>query len=288
MKSLGHGTGCAPWPLSRVVTILCCLHLILTPVPALAFRLLIDSGHDRQSPSVKGCRSGIPEYVFNDTLVGMLRDKLQTGTDVSVAVTREAQDCISLRGRARMTSGFDLMLSIHHDSAQDVYLQPVMCGGKEKRCVVGPEGFCVYVSRKNPYPEASILFARLVSGFMIKHGLSPSTHHGEDIPGERHIMIAPGVYYYDNLIVLKEGRCPAVLVEAAVLTNPDDEATASTPEFQHKVTEALRDAVTTYAGMVTPMNPEPIIHAAQPVMSSRCIVGDTRPQEASEGFKTPM
>jgi len=272
--------------LYQVIMILCCLHLVLTPVPAEAFRLLIDSGHDRKSPSVNGCLSGIPEYVFNDNLAGMLRDKLQTGTDINVALTREAKDCISLRGRARMTPGFDLMLSIHHDSAQNTYLRPVMCGGEEKRCIVGPQGFCVYVSRKNPYPEASLMLARLISGFMVAKGLTPSTHHGEDIPGERHIMIAPGVYYYDNLIVLKEGRCPAVLVEAAVLTNANDEAQAASPQFQQKVTDALREAVTTYAGMVAPLNPERLFDAPQHAISGDGI--GRAEEKIVEGFKAAM
>jgi len=267
---------------------LCWLHLVLAPIPADAFRLLIDPGHDRQSPSVKGCRSGIPEYVFNDNLAGMLRDMLLPGADISVTLTHEVDGCISLRGRARMTEGCDLMLSIHHDSAQDTYLRPVMCGGKQKRCIVGPKGFCVYVSRKNPYPEASLLFARLISGFMVGKGLTPSTHHGEDVPGERHIMIAPGVYYYDNLIVLKEARSPAVLVEAAVLTNYNDEAAASSPEFQQKVTEALREAVTTYAGMVAPLNPQQVFHAPQPEIRRAVVPGGKDSQAIVDDAKAAM
>ena len=266
---------------------LCWLHLVLAPVPADAFRLLIDPGHDRQSPSVKGCRSGIPEYVFNDHLAGMLRDMLQPGVDISVMLTREAEDCVSLRGRARMTQDFDLMVSIHHDSAQDRYLRPVMCGGKEKQCIVGPEGFCVYVSRQNPYPEASLLFARLISGFMVGKGLTPSTHHGEDIPGERHIMIAPGVYYYDNLIVLKEGRCPAVLLEAAVLTNYEDEVKASSSEFQQKVTEALREAVTAYTSMVVPLSPATGLRMP-PVRSREGLSGREDMQEFADSHKATM
>ena len=264
------------------------LHLVMVPWPAGAFRLLIDSGHDRQSPSVKGCHSGIPEYVFNDHLAGILSGKLQSDTDISVALTREADDCISLRGRARMTQGFDLMLSIHHDSAQDSYLRPVKFGGRLVPCIEGPAGFCVYVSGKNPYPEDSILFARLISGFMVAKGFTPSTHHGEDIPGERHVMIAPGVYYYDNLIVLKEGQCPAVLVEAAVLTNPGDETAAASPEFQHKVTDALREAVTTYAGLVAPLNPEQGSPSPAPVMRSEAVPGGKDSHDFADGCKASM
>ena len=101
-------------------------------------------------------------------------------------------------------------------------------------------------------------------------------------------MIAPGVYYYDNLIVLKEARSPAVLVEAAVLTNYNDEAAASSPEFQQKVTEALREAVTTYAGMVAPLNPQQVFHAPQPEIRRAVVPGGKDSQAIVDDAKAAM
>lgn len=255
LKQINRREGCA-LSLRRAITLVFFLQLILAPCHVSAFRLLLDPGHDRQSPSVNGCECGIPEYVFNYNLAQGIEDELLQSLDMTVELTHDAQGCISLRGRARMTQGFDLMLSIHHDSAQSKYLRPVMINGKEKGCVKGPEGFCIYVSHENPYPEASLMFAQLLSSFIISKGFTPSTHHGEDIPGERHTMIAPGVYYYDNLIVLKEARCPAVLLEAAVLTNVIDEAAASSQEFQQELAAAVREALTTYSNTVNPKKPD--------------------------------
>lgn len=255
------------------------LLLVLPPCPASAFRVLIDPGHDSQSPSVNGCVCDIPEYVFNNNLAQRIADELLQTTDIAVEFTHDPQEDISLRGRARMTQGFDLLLSVHHDSAQDKYLQPVMINGKGKKCVKGPRGFCVYISQKNPYPEISLMFARRLSLLMISKGFTPSIHHSEDIPGERHIMVAPGVYYYDNLIVLKEARCPAVLLEAAVLTNEMDEAAASSLAFQQEVAAAVREALTTGSPMAILKKPDLACHASS-TLSSRVepSIEDVTPQ----------
>lgn len=245
-------------PVSACPAIIAVFFLLLAvaPGPACAFRVLIDPGHDRQSPSVNGCACDVPEYVFNANLSRLIADELRQSTDITVALTHDVEETISLRGRARMTQDFDFLVSVHHDSAQNKYLQPVTINGTEKKCVVGPQGFCVYISQKNPYPEQSLLFARRLSLLMISKGFTPSIHHGEDIPGERHEMIAPGVYYYDNLIVLKEAQCPAVLLEAAVLTNETDEAAAASPAFQQEVAAAVREALTSSAFLAAIRKPD--------------------------------
>ena len=40
---------------------------------------------------------------------------------------------------------------------------------------------------------------------------------------------ANGVYYYDNLVVLKYTRLPGVLLEAGVIINRDEERALATP-----------------------------------------------------------
>lgn len=258
------------------------------PCPAFAFRVLIDPGHDRQSPSVNGCACDIPEYVFNANLAKLIADELRRNTDITCALTHDVQETISLRGRARMTQDFDFLVSVHHDSAQNRYLQPVTINGKAKKCVVGPQGFCVYISQKNPYPEESLLFARRLSLLMISKGFTPSIHHGEDIPGERHVMIAPGVYYYDNLIVLKEAHCPAVLLEAAVLTNEMDETAAASPAFQQEVAAAVREAFTTGTYLVNKTKPDLACQTATTVSSPGEPSEENGPPPRSDGINDTL
>ena len=53
-------------------------------------------------------------------------------------------------------------------------------------------------------------------------------HHAEPIGGENRALLDArcGVYQYDDLVVLKDFRSPAVLFEAAVVVNSDEEFVA--------------------------------------------------------------
>ena len=57
-------------------------------------------------------------------------------------------------------------------------------------------------------------------------GEKPSLYHAEPIAGENRPLLAPppGRASLDGLAVLKTATMPAVLVEAGVIVNPDDEA----------------------------------------------------------------
>ena len=57
-------------------------------------------------------------------------------------------------------------------------------------------------------------------------GEKPSLYHAEPIAGENRLALDRrlGVHRFDGLAVLKTATMPAVLVEAGVIVNPDDEA----------------------------------------------------------------
>jgi len=48
-----------------------------------------------------------------------------------------------------------------------------------------------------------------------------------------------GVHYYDNLIVLKTARTPAVLVEAGVILNRDEELRMRSEETRKRIAGAV-------------------------------------------------
>jgi N-acetylmuramoyl-L-alanine amidase len=52
-----------------------------------------------------------------------------------------------------------------------------------------------------------------------------------------------GVYRYDQLIVLRETRMPAVLLEAGSIVNRDEELLLATPEHQALIGAAVVQAV---------------------------------------------
>jgi len=76
---------------------------------------------------------------------------------------------------------------------------------------------------------------------LIEAGFKPSTHHAEKIEGEGREWAdkANGVLYYDNLIVLKNAKIPAVLLESGVIVNRDEEQRMLDPAVREKIASAV-------------------------------------------------
>ena len=72
-------------------------------------------------------------------------------------------------------------------------------------------------------------------------GLAFTTHHAERIPGENREWADrnAGVYYFDNLAVLKTAKSPAVLLEAGVIVNRADERTLQEPAMRSAIAGAV-------------------------------------------------
>jgi N-acetylmuramoyl-L-alanine amidase len=52
-----------------------------------------------------------------------------------------------------------------------------------------------------------------------------------------------GVHYFDNLAVLKTARIPALLFEAGVIVNRDEELRMRDPAVRSRIAEAITEAV---------------------------------------------
>ena len=76
---------------------------------------------------------------------------------------------------------------------------------------------------------------------MRSRGLRPSLHHAEKIAGENRQLLDPdlGIYRYDDLVVLRKADAPAILLEAAVLVHPQDEARAASAAYQRQIADAV-------------------------------------------------
>jgi len=202
--------------------------------------LLIDPGHSPRSPGATSC-TGIPEYLYNnnlaDTVVATLKQQ-----HVPVITTRQSKENISLQDRALAAKGKKLLLSLHHDSVQPQF---VNWSNKGRPSSAKAQGYSIFISRKNKYYSKSLLFARKLGAALHQRGLVPTLHHAEKIPGENRQLIDPklGIYLYDNLHVLMNSDAPAVLLEAAVIVNPRDEALAASIKYQRKIAESVAEMV---------------------------------------------
>jgi N-acetylmuramoyl-L-alanine amidase len=212
------------------------------------FCVALDIGH---LPTAAGAMAadGRMEYEFNRRMVELIAADLQQGNQVRVVVVNLEAKRISLSGRA---AGANLLLSIHHDSVNDRYLEAER--QPNARVLYHCErfrGYSVFYSAKNRQASRSLGFAHALGLAMRSQGLTPTLHHAEPIKGENRELVNPelGIYRFDDLIVLKSAAMPAALLECGVIVNRSEEAELLTDQRQQKVVAAVYDAVIAMSDM---------------------------------------
>ena len=101
------------------------------------------------------------------------------------------------------------------------------------------------MSRLNPSLAISLRCASAIGTALRNAGFKPSPHHAEKIPGENRPFAdeTNGVYYFDNLVILKTARVPAILLEAGIIVNADDELALREPSTRQRIASAVAGAM---------------------------------------------
>jgi N-acetylmuramoyl-L-alanine amidase len=215
------------------------LPLFMVCAAAQAQTVAVDVGHFNEKPGVISAY-GRPELEFNRDLA----------MDIAAAVRREKFGTMLIGADGRMShlgrrtaaaAGADFFLSVHHDSMQPQFLEPWQYQGAPQLYGDRYAGFSLFVSRMNPSPGRSLACASAIGAEMRRAGFSPSLYHADPIPGESKPFAdrANGVHYYDNLIVLKTARSPAVLLEAGVVVNRVEEPRMRSPAVRARIATAV-------------------------------------------------
>lgn len=213
------------------------------------FTVAIDIGHSIKKPGAISAR-GIREYYFNkrigEILLGLLVEK---GFSNSFLVVSNGED-IPLESRSEIAykRKANILLSIHHDSVQPQYLSSWTYQGQTLLYCDKYKGFSIFCSNKNKKPTKSLLFAKLLGAEMLKEGFIPALHHAEKIQGENRDLIdqEKGIYKFDELIILKNAKIPAVLFECGIIVNRDEEKASSDPVYYGKITHSILRAIIDY------------------------------------------
>ena len=139
----------------------------------------------------------------------------------------------------------DLFISIHHDSVQPRYLSSWESDGETFQYSDMFAGFSLFVSRLNSHTEASLKCASAIGAALRGAGFTPSRYHADPIVGENRPFAdeANGVHYFDNLAVLKTASIPALLFEAGVIVNRDEELRMRDPAVRDRIAEGIAKAV---------------------------------------------
>jgi len=213
-----------------------------------AFRVVVDVGHTLDVPGAISAR-GVPEYAFNLRLAGEIREKLVAAgfAKTVLLITAEAPP-LGLVQRALRASalGADLFISIHHDSVPDYLLESWDYEGQPNHFSDRFKGFALFISNDNADRAGSLAFGRLLGQALKARGLSYTPHYTLALMANRRrelLDAAAGVYRYDQLIVLRDTRMPAVLLEAGSIVNRDEELELGTAERRSLISAAVAAAV---------------------------------------------
>ncbi|MGH9579207.1 MAG: N-acetylmuramoyl-L-alanine amidase, partial [Terriglobales bacterium] len=218
--------------------------LWLAPV-ALAARIAVDIGHYLEKPGVISAR-GVTEFEYNRRLALEVAEALQRAGHRTLLIGDDglAED---LGRRAPRARGLDLFISIHHDSVQPRFLSSWDHGGETLLYSDQFSGFSLFVSRLNSHTEASLKCASAIGAALQGAGFTPSRYHADPIVGENRPFAdeANGVHYFDNLAVLKTASIPALLFEAGVIVNRDEELRMRNPAVRRRIADSVAAAIGT-------------------------------------------
>jgi N-acetylmuramoyl-L-alanine amidase len=206
---------------------------------ALAASIAIDVGHHFAKPGVISAR-GIPEFDYNLRLTREVAEALRSAGHKTLLIGDDGM-AENLGGRAPRAAGMDLFISIHHDSVQPRFLSSWESGGEVFYYSDQFAGFSLFVSRLHSHTEASLRCASAIGAALRGKGFTPSRYHADPIVGENRPFAdeANGVHYFDNLAVLKTASIPALLFEAGVIVNRDEELRMRDPAVRKRIVESI-------------------------------------------------
>jgi len=207
---------------------------------------------------------GTTEYAFNLRLANRIEQKLvEDGFVKTLVLVTAASPPRGLFERAVHANGMraDVFLSIHHDGVPDAFVEKWEYDGRERSFSDRFKGHSIFISRDNADYLGSLRFGRLLGMRLKARDLQYTPHYTEAFMGSRQRKLVDaeaGVYRYDQLIVLRHTRMPAVLLEAGSIVNRDEELLLESEERQGSIASAVTDAVEAFCAARAPRKRGPL------------------------------
>jgi N-acetylmuramoyl-L-alanine amidase len=215
------------------------------------FRVVVDVGHTLDVPGAMSAR-GVPEYAFNLQLAREVKQALlDAGFEQAALMITSTAPWRGLFERAARANAMhaDLFISIHHDSVPDNLKQIWEYAGQKNEFNDDYPGYALFISNDNADPVGSLLFGSMLGHELERRGLQYTPHYTSALMGHRRRILVDaetGVYRYDQLIVLRQTRMPAVLLEAGSIVNREEELDLATPERRSLTSAAIAAAVANF------------------------------------------
>lgn len=217
--------------------------LVFLAAAAQAKEVALDVGHSIAAQGAISAR-GVPEFEYNLALAREVAAALERA-GLRVRLIGAAGDIEDLASRPRAALGSDFFISIHHDSIKERLLERWQHEGESRRYNDRVAGFSLFVSRENPRLAASLACASAIGRMLREKGFTPSRYHADPVLGEsREFADEPnGVHYFDRLAVARHAGMPALLFEAGVIVNRDEELRMRDPAVRQAIADALARGV---------------------------------------------
>jgi N-acetylmuramoyl-L-alanine amidase len=216
--------------------------------PRSAFRVVVDVGHTLDVPGAMSARN-IPEYAFNLQLARTVKQVfVEAGFEQTVLLITATAPWRGLVERAARANSMraDLFISIHHDSVPDNLKKSWEYAGLKNEFNDDYPGYAIFISNDNADPVRSLQFGSMLGRELESRGLHYTPHYTYALMGHRRRILVDaeaGVYRYDQLIVLRQTKMPAVLLEAGSIVNRQEELELGTAERRSVTSTAIVAAV---------------------------------------------
>ena len=219
------------------------LALLLSALPCTAATIAIDVGHYLEAPGVTSAHGRV-EFEFNRDLAREIDAQLQARGRATQLIGAGG-DLNSLAARPRLADKAALFVSVHHDSMQEFLLSTWTYEGVERKYGDRFEGFSLFVSHENPGWRKALRCASAIGAALIRTGFKPSLYHADKKVGENRPFAdrTNGVHYFDRLAVLRNARMPALLFEAGVIVNREEEKRMADPEVRARIAAAVVNGI---------------------------------------------
>ncbi len=237
-----HAWGQAAAPARRAVQATC---------DRASFHVVVDVGHSAKEGGARSAR-GASEYEFNLRLATQIVQALldQGFANTTLLITEDPKRSGLLKRVERANKmAADLFLSIHHDSVPKQFKERWEFEDKKYDFSDRFPGHSIFISNDNADRAGSLLFGQLLGREMKTRGLQYTPHYVEPFMGNRRRVLVDadaGVYRFDQLVVLRMTRMPAVLLEAGSIIHRDEELKLLAPERRVLITEAVAEAVASF------------------------------------------
>lgn len=208
--------------------------------------IALDAGHSLASRGALSSR-GVAEFFFNRQLVVVLDEALRAAGQATTLIALEGRtEDLASRPRQAKDAGAQLFISVHHDSAKLRFHRPWTFEGQPRTYLDDRfRGFSLFVSRNNAAWPLALKCASAIGAQLIARGFRPSRYHADPILGSAREFAdeTNGVHFYDNLAVLRHATMPALLMEAGVIVNRDEEMALAQTATQQSIAAAVVSGV---------------------------------------------